>query len=188
MRLNSFVEYIHPECYQEDIPETLNVKAVKIDGPGTESLKYILTNNSIKSCDYLKLKIDTLFFIEFSCLNSQLENLNNFSQYIDRNDISEDILRLKSFKKMYPQPLNVIESEISEKIAQSIILYDIMKKECNLEKDSLRIKKFLVGICSERPSDVQIFDIITRKLRNRYKDTFERVGIVSYKHIESIFI
>lgn len=176
---------MNTECYQEHIPSILNIKAIKVDG--NQGLKYLITKDSIKSCDYLKLKKNDVFLIEFSCLNSQLVKLNGLAQYQNSAGISNTIKKSSSFKKMYPLPAQVIEDEIREKISDSLILFELIKKKCNLANDVKRDKKFLVGICSARPSDVQIFDSITRKLQKRYNRLFKRVAIVSYLDIENIF-
>lgn len=184
MGLLQYIEVMQTECNLLGNP-LLKSKAIKIDGKGKEnSLKYYLEQNSLKSCDYLKLKSQHMIFIEFSDLNQEYIDLSK--QELQRDTALDEASVLRSNKKIFPKSLDAIHDGINQKIAETLVLMTIMEQKFNLMNNPKRTKNFMMGICSARQSDVLFFDSISRKLKQKYqKNILDRVLFLPYTEIDT---
>lgn len=183
MRLRQYVERMQTECDLLGNPQLMR-KAIKVDG--TKGLKYYLTQDSLKSCDYLKLQKKHMIFIEFSDLNQQFIDLSQKEQQRDNALYSASVPFYS--KKMFPKSIDIIHDEINQKISETLVLMTIMEQKFNLSNNVHRTKNFIMGICSAHPRDVQIFDSISRKIMTKYQHILNRVVFLPYEELDTFII
>lgn len=177
MDLNSFSENMETECRNE--PFTISISAIKVDGSGNNSLKFRLCKNSLKSCDYIKLMENNILFIEFSDYYAQLENVRRARTYISERNISEPNLKTLKKRKILVDNGDVINNEIQNKISETLLLFQLIIKECNIAEHIDKNKIFIIALCEIIRSDSRVFDFIGRKLEEKFE------SIIDIKFLES---
>ena len=186
MYLLKYIEIMNTECNLLGNPILKN-KAIRIDGKGKEkNLKYFLKQDSLKSCDYLKLKNNHMLFIEFSDLNQELKDLEQQEQQRDLDLNVAGPRPLNVSKKIFPKSLDALHDGINQKIAETLLLMTIMEQNFYLVNNTKRRKNFLMGICSSSQSDAQVFDIVSRKIIQKYKNILHRIVFLPYTEIDAI--
>jgi len=166
MWISSFKEDIKTECSVADNP-ILNIKALKLDA-NKDSLKQKLFCKNLKSCDYFKRKKDTIYFVELSDFNAQLERLSNISTPKDA--------------KKY------INMEVRLKISDTLLIYYKLLDKYNISDRNYLKKKFLLAICLDNIRDIQNIDRILRGLESHYCPThLSSIKIIPYTQLNTIF-
>ena len=182
MNLDSFIEEINTECSMIGNP-SLSIQAIKIDAEGTNSLKYELCQNELKSCDYIKFTENKTYFIEFSDLYEQLSNLRILSNAIDNSNISNDEkIALKRNKVINKEP-TVIKNELQSKISESLLLFQLISEKYDINEHIEKNKIFLIALCKTVRSDIIMFDCILREIQIKFR-TVINIEMMIYLEIE----
>jgi len=168
MKLLEFREKIHTDCSVLDYL-VLNTQAIKLDAPESNSLKNILNCSAFKSCDYLRKKDNTLYFIELSDLKYEISNYQN-----------DGLDRSKAVKKC--------KEGIRLKLSDSIHIYNEMCKSFNIDESKMADKKSLLVICQSNQSDVVALSFLANNLEHHYKPIlYSSIKIIPYTELENIF-
>ena len=166
MWLSNFYQKIDTECSLINNP-ILNIKAIKLDA-NTNSLKNKLFSKSLKSCDYFKRKKDSIYFLELSDFNSQLELLSDKSTP-------------KEAKKY-------IQMEVRLKISDTLLIYYQLLDKYNIKDKNYLKKKVLLVICRNNIRDIQNIDRIMRQFTSHYCPThLSSIKVISYTELEDTF-
>jgi hypothetical protein len=146
MPLSQFTENMETECNMIGSP-IIPINAIKVDGSGNTSLKYILCCNSLKSCDYIKFTQNEICFIEFSDFYEQLTNLIDENQDLTNSNISSENIENLIRKKIVIKPKNVIKNELQNKISETILLFDLICNKYSISAHKNKNKEFIICIC-----------------------------------------
>ncbi len=183
MNLDLFTEVINTECSLLGNP-SLTIEAIKIDAEGTESLKYKLCKNELKSCDYIKFTENKIYFIEFSDLYEQLSNLKILTNAINNSNISAtEKEALKRNKVIIKEP-TVIKNELQSKISESLLLFQLISNECNITAHTEKNKVFFIALCKTMIADIIMFDRILREIQKKFQ-TIIHVEMMIYLKLEN---
>lgn len=186
MNLDSFKEYINTECSMLGNP-SLPIEAIKVDAEGTESLKYKLCKNGLKSCDYIKFTENKIYFIEFSDLYEQLSNLRALSEAIKNLNMSdEEKTALKHNKLIIKEP-KAIKNELQSKISESLHLFQLISDNYDISRHLAKNKIFFIALCKIVIADIIIFDKILREIQKKFR-TVINVEMMIYFELEKYII
>lgn len=166
MWLSNFSEKIDTECSVINSP-ILDIKAIKLDA-NKNSLKDNLYCKNLKSCDYFKRKKNSIYFLELSDFNAQLEKLSNNTTP-------------KEAKKY-------IQMEVRLKISDTLLIYYQLLDKYNIKDKNYLKKKVLLAICLNNIRDIQNIDRIMRQLTSHYCPThLSSIKVIPYTELETIF-
>ena len=186
MSLDLFIENINTECSLLGNP-TLNIKAIKVDAEGTESLKYELCKNELKSCDYIKFTDNKTYFIEFSDLYEQLNSLKSLSSSISNSNINENEKKALQRNKVIIKEPAVIKNELQSKISESLLLFNLISKTYNIAEHLEKDKLFFIGLCKIIIADTIIFDRILREIQKKFRTVID-IEMMIYLDLENYII
>ena len=168
MALLEFKEKIHTDCSRLSYL-ILDVKGIKLDAPKADSLKNVLNCSAFSSCDYLRKKNNTLYFIELSDLKYEISNYENSG--LDKR---------AAIKKS--------KVGIRQKLSDSIHIYIEMIKKFNIDSSKIKYKKVLLAICQSSQADVIALSVLANNLEQHYKPTlYTSIKIIPYTELENIF-
>ena len=183
MNLDLFIEEVDTECNMLGNP-SIPIQAIKVDSEGTNSLKYKLCKNELKSCDYIKFTDNKIYFIEFSDLYEQLNNLRTLSNAIDNSNISDDEkTALNRYKVILKEPA-VIKNELQSKISESLLLFQLISDNYNITEHIEKNKIFFIALCKIVIADSIIFDRILREIQKKFR-TVISVEMMEYIKLEN---
>jgi len=166
MWLSSFYQKIDTECNLINNP-ILDIKAIKVDA-NKNSLKDKLLSKNLKSCDYFKRKKDSIYFLELSDFNRQLEMLS-------KNTTPKEA-------KKY------IQMEVRLKISDTLLIYYQLLDKYNIKDKNYLKKKVLLIICLNNIRDIQNIDRIMRQLTSHYCPThLLSIKVIPYTELKNIF-
>jgi len=183
LNLEPFIENMNTECGMIGNP-IIPIKAIKIDGNGSDSLKYKLCENSLKSCDYIKFTDNDICFIEFSDYYEQLKYLKNISTSVSNSNIAEDDLKTLMKNKVLIKEPNVIKNELQSKISETLLLFQVMVEECAISEHLNKNKIFIISLCKIIVSDIIVFDRLLRELQKKFKLIID-IELFIYLDVES---
>jgi hypothetical protein len=186
MSLEQFNEEIDTECSLIGSP-TIPIDAIRIDGAGGASLKFLLCKNSLKSCDYLKFTENKIIFIEFSDFYEQINNLTETNSIITNLEISEDNMQALLKRKLIIQPKDVIKEEIQSKISETLLLFELIKNNYDIKEHLNKKLIFLVCLCKVIDSHSVLFDNILRSLQKKFKHNIE-IDMFIFTELETYII
>jgi hypothetical protein len=182
MNLDLFVEEINTECSMLGNP-SLSIQAIKVDAEGVNSLKYKLCQNELKSCDYIKFTESKIYFIEFSDLYEQLNNLRTLSTAIRNSNISDnEKIALNRNKVIIKEP-TVIKNELQSKISESLLLFQLIADNCDITEHIEKNKIFFIALCKTVIADIIMFDRILREIQKKFR-TVINVEMMEYLKLE----
>ncbi len=181
--LDLFIEEINTECSMIGSP-SLSMRAIKVDAEGTESLKYKLCQNSLKSCDYIKFTENKIYFIEFSDLYEQLSSLLGLSSAINNSDLSATEKRNLQKNKIIIKAPTVIKNELQSKISETLNLFTLISDECDIDEHTVKNKIFFIALCKIVIADIIMFDTILREIQKKFK-TIIHVEMKEYLKLEN---
>ena len=167
MNLTQYTEYMQTECSLQGNP-ILTIEAIKVDGSDDNSLKKLLCDNSLKSCDYIKFTNNEICFIEFSDFYEQLSNLEKKYEEIETSNITFEDIKYLQKRKLIISPNNTVKIEIQNKIAETILLYDLICTNCSVSEHEDKNKEFLICLCSITGQYSILFDNILRELQKKF--------------------
>lgn len=175
--MRGYFEKMDTECISNGTSSpSLDKVALKVDGNGS-SFKQSIGCNKLKSCDYFKAKSDTFYFIEFSDLPAQFNNVSvRFKELKESRVLTSK--ELKSF-----QADKVILKELREKYFHSLLIFHQMSK-VYLINDSRR-KSFCIGICLENQSDGIFFQAFKSRVEDSLRGLVDEVKIVPADQLDT---
>ena len=176
MNILRYREYINTECSNQE-NTILSKKALKLDG--NNSLKMAINCSDLKSCDYLKYKKSEITLIEISDLSAQLKDLHKNIQCI--TDDCKIQLGKKIIKKIDPK--TIIREELRDKYIQTTLILYKLKEFISITINNTRT--FIIAICVVNQSDILIFDIIKKDIKNSLKGLVDGVQVVPVEHLEN---
>ncbi len=182
MNLDLFIEEINTECSMFGNP-SLSIQAIKVDAEGTNSLKYKLCQNALKSCDYIKFTENKTYFIEFSDLYEQLNNLRTLSNAINNSNISDDEKIALNRNKVINKEPTVIKNELQSKISESLLLLQLISEHYDITEHMEKNKIFFIALCKTVISDIIMFDRILREIQKKFQ-TVISVEMMEYIKLE----
>lgn len=186
MNLDLFTEVINTECSILGNP-SLTIEAIKLDAEGVESLKYKLCQNGLKSCDYIKFTHNKTYFIEFSDLYEQLNNLRTLSSAITNSNMSDDEkAALKRNKVIIKEP-TVIKNELQSKISESLLLFQLISDNYDITEHIEKNKIFFIALCKTMIADIIMFDNILREIQKKFR-TVIHIEMMIYLELENYIV
>ena len=163
MRILKFLEKIHTECGRIENP-VLETKAISLD-----KLKIEIDYQGFKSCDYIRRKYKSLFFIEISDLKYEISNL-----------IKTGMTNKKAEK--------CCKEGIRIKLSDSIHIYEKMVEVFNIKKEKSLKKYAFILVCISEKSDVIVWDRITQALQNSYQPKlYDNIKLIPYSQLKRDF-
>lgn len=166
MKLLDYKEKIRTECDRLDNP-SLETRAIKLDS----NTGFCLKNDIqcyVKSCDYLRKKNDTLYFIEFSDFKYEYEDL------------------IKA-ERTEEEAKKIIKKGMQQKISDTLLIFNECLKRFKISIQNINSKKVLITLCTTDNSDVVAFDYLSRSLESNYKPNFiESIKVVSIVGLEEL--
>jgi hypothetical protein len=168
MSLTLYIEDMQTECFLQSKP-IIPIKAIKVDGEGVTSLKFVLCENALKSCDYIKFTDHEICFIEFSDFYEQLSYLNNINTPLLSSSMTPNELKALQKNKIVIKPGAAIKAEIQTKIAETLLVFDLVCKQYPIPEHLSKSKIFIISLCNIIISDSIIFDTILREIQKKFK-------------------
>lgn len=165
MKLLAYKEFINPE----NGGSCLKKRAIKIDG-GIDGLKMRLDCQSIKSCDYFRLKKGggEINFIEISDLKLQLKNLGD-----------------------HIKGRELIRKEMINKFIGTIVIYLILERNINRSRNldmqkNRTFSNFIIALFVENCSDVIAFQQLKLEVKSGLQSIVGKVLVVPFDALGSI--
>ncbi len=167
MSLLKYREKIHTDCSALGYL-ILNIQAIKVDATTSDSLKNTVNCAALASCDYIKKKNSTIYFIEISDLKYEIQN------YIASGDTPTDA------RKKCKNGLRTKYSEMKH-------IFDEINKYFKI--NTTHTKYALIAICQSTQSDVIALSVIANQLKQHHQPIlYSDIKLIPYTDLETIFI
>lgn len=160
MSILKFLEKIHTECVRINNP-ILETKAISLD-----KLKIEIDCQGFKSCDYIRRKCESLFFIEISDLKYEI------------SDLMQTGMANKQAEKYCKEGIRI-------KLSDSIHIYEEMLEVFNIKKEKSLNKYAFILVCIYGKSDVIVWDRITQALQDSYQPKlYDNIKLIPYSQLK----
>jgi len=183
MSLSLFIENMNTECSLLGNP-VIPIAAIKVDGEGDGSLKYLLCENRLKSCDYVKFTNNNICFIEFSDFYEQLSALKVMTAPLLSSSITPDELQALRKNKLVIKPENVIKNEVQTKISETLHLFQLMCAKYPIAEHIAKNKIFIIALCKIVISDIILFDTLLREIKRKFNSIID-IEMFLYTDLEN---